>query len=49
MTKIMDGYLSRTSTEPGVFTEGAKKIYKDKLMSFRPGPSAKVATKNETA
>jgi hypothetical protein len=48
MTKIMDGYLSRTSTEPGVFTEG-QKIYKDKLMSFRPGPSAKVAMKNETS
>jgi hypothetical protein len=48
MTKLMDGYLSTTSTEPGVFTEG-QKIYKDKLMSFRPGPFAKVVTKNETS
>jgi hypothetical protein len=44
----MMGTYQETSTAPGVFTEG-QKIYKDKLMSFRPGPFAKVATKNETA
>jgi hypothetical protein len=42
------GYNQETSTEPGVFTEGQKR-YKNKLMSIRPEPSAKVVTKTGTS